>query len=228
MAINRRPLRDDVRQEILRRIIRGRIPAGHPINELELAEELGVSRTPLREALLSLEKEELLVAEPRRGWFVASLTLKDCQEVYPVIAALETLALRLTDPDYFMRIVPELEETNRAMEAAADDASRAQEIDDKWHARLLGGCPNERLLRLIASLKLVVHRYEYAFMSDPGKVVKSVKQHSAIVRDLRRGHIDTAIAHLGDNWRDSLEVLTQWFQENEDTLGTKASTSRRR
>lgn len=228
MVISRRPLRDDVRQEILRRIIRGRLPAGSPINEPELAEELGVSRTPLREALLSLEKEELLVAEPRRGWFVASLTLNDCQEVYPIIASLETLALQLTDADYFKRIVSDLEEINRAMEAAADDAFRAQEIDDKWHRRLLGGCPNVRLLRMVSSLKLVVHRYEYAFMSDPGKVAKSVQQHAAIVRDLKRGHIDTAISHLRDNWRDSLEVLTQWFQSKQEFPEARAASARRR
>lgn len=228
MAIQRRPLRDDVRQEILRRIIRGKLPAGSPINELELAAELGVSRTPLREALLSLEKEELLIGRPRRGWSVAPLTLKDAQEVYPIIASLETLALQTTDRDYFKRIAPELERINKAMEQAADDAFRAQELDDKWHAKVLAGCPNERLVRLITGLKLAVHRYEYAFLSDPSKVVKSVGQHAAILRDLGRGDIDKAVSHLSDNWRHSLNVLTEWFQEQQSEETAERESPQRR
>ncbi|MCZ7528349.1 MAG: GntR family transcriptional regulator [Acidimicrobiia bacterium] len=98
MVIERRPLRDKVREEVLERLLRGVLPVGTNINEPELARELGVSRTPLREALLSLEREGLLDTHPGRGWWVAPLTPETVLDVYPIVGTLEALAVRLTPP----------------------------------------------------------------------------------------------------------------------------------
>jgi DNA-binding GntR family transcriptional regulator len=77
----KRPLRDEVKHQVLERVVRGRLPFGHRINETALAEELGVSRTPLREALLELQREGFLHSATARGFTVRPLTTHEIQEI---------------------------------------------------------------------------------------------------------------------------------------------------
>jgi DNA-binding GntR family transcriptional regulator len=208
----RRPLRLDVRQELLQRLIRGSLPVGGSVNEAELAEELGVSRTPLREALLSLEAKGLLEARPGRGWHVAPLTSRTVQETYPIICALEQLGVRSTDPVKFRPMGDELGTINQRLASVGDDAFAAQQLDDEWHRQLLSECGNDRLIDMIASSKVIVHRYEYAYMSEHTSVPQSVEQHDRIATALARGDIATALTTLELNWRSGMDVLCDWLE----------------
>ena len=100
-------------------------------------------------------------SRPARGFAPVPLSARDVNEVYPMVAALEILALRSTPPE---RLHPHLSELERLADqmAAAATARRAQALDYRWHTRLAEECGNERLLRTLSSLKRVVRRYELA------------------------------------------------------------------
>jgi DNA-binding GntR family transcriptional regulator len=208
--ISRRALRHDVRHEILAMIFDGRLPAGERINERDLGAELQVSRTPIREALLGLEGEGFVESRPARGFAPVPLSARDVNEVYPMLAALEILALRSTPPDRLRRTLPELERLADQM-AAAEEARRAQALDDRWHDRLVEDCGNERLLRTLASLKRVVRRYELAWMADDARVETSTEQHHAIVEALGRDDVDRAAELLDLNWRYTMAEMLAWL-----------------
>jgi DNA-binding GntR family transcriptional regulator len=210
VAISREPLRGEVRRRLLEGLIHGDPAPGTGIQEAALAAELGVSRTPLREALLSLEQEGLLRSEPGRGFFVPPLTVEDAREIYPMLGALEGLSLRLAAP-----LTPEraadLTRLNGELAAAEGDPERALELDRRWHARLLERSGSRRLRGAIEVLKGQAYRYEYAYMRDSGRVATSVAQHEQILAALAEGNVDGAVRRLEENWRVSLDFLTPWL-----------------
>jgi DNA-binding GntR family transcriptional regulator len=208
--IARRALRHDVRREILAMIFDGRLAVGERINERDLGARLDVSRTPIREALLSLEGEGFVESRPARGFAPVPLSARDVNEVYPMVATLEILAVRSTPPERLRAHLPELERLADRM-AAAPDARRAQELDDRWHARLVKECGNERLLRTLSSLKRVVRRYELAWMADNAHVETSTEQHHAIVDALGHDDVDRAAELLDLNWRYTMAEMLAWL-----------------
>src|SRR6478735_2319718 len=99
MAIERRTLRSQVREELLARMRSGEVSPGESINEVQLAAELGVSRTPLREALIALESEGQIESENGKGFRFVPLSAREFEELCPIIVTLEGLALDLSPVD---------------------------------------------------------------------------------------------------------------------------------
>lgn len=219
MVIRRAPLREAIREAILERLDSGALAVGADVNEPVLAAELGVSRTPLREALLGLQHEGLLVALPGRGWRVAPVTPQVVADVYPIIWTLEIAALRFSDPDDLAARADELEARNAQLTARTDDPVARMRLDDSWHAYLLAGCANRRLLDLIAAQKRIVHRYEFAYMSEPDAAEASSAQHLAIVAALRRRDVAEAARHLEANWRSTVEAMRDVLAHQPPTDG---------
>ena len=160
MAIERKTLRAQVREELLARMRAGDVQPGEGINEVQLANELGVSRTPLREALIALESEGQIASENGKGFRFVPLSAQEFEDLAPVMAALESLALELSPVD-------ELRAIGRRLAALAADFD--QEVvehalvvskDDEWHGIMLSACPNQRLLDVIANVRGAFHRYE--------------------------------------------------------------------
>jgi DNA-binding GntR family transcriptional regulator len=209
-AISRAPLRSEVRRLLLEEIVRGDLAPAAGINEAELSLRLGVSRTPLREALLALEREGFLESTPGRGFSVSALTRSDAEEIYPVLWTLEGLALRAAWPLKRSRLV-QLEQANRRLEAARRDPALALARDREWHALLLADCPNRRLLGMIDNLKDQAARYEDAFMRNSGQVITSVVQHRAIQAAARSDDPEKALTLLERNWQVSLDFLGPWL-----------------
>lgn len=213
MSISRKPLRTEVTEEVLRRVVMGAIPVGVTINEAQLADSLGISRTPLREALLGLEKDGLLESRQHKGFRVAPLTIQTVQEVYPIVCALETLAIESTSKNYWSSVEEELNHINGEFKRAADPWL-AQGLDDRWHRLLAEGCGNTRLLDLLAGLKRVVHRYEYAYMTNEQTVPISATEHDDILLLLIAGDLGRATKALRGNWYRGIELLTNWLQRS--------------
>jgi DNA-binding GntR family transcriptional regulator len=149
-------------------------------------------------------------SRPARGFAPVPLSARDVNEVYPMVAALEILALRSTPPE---RLHPHLSELERLADqmAAAATARRAQALDDRWHTRLVEECGNERLLRTLSSLKRVVRRYELAWMADNAHVETSTEQHHAIVEALGRDDVDRAAELLDLNCRYTTAEMLVWL-----------------
>ena len=209
VPIIRRRLREDVRDAILRLFTHGELMPGTRIKEADLAERLGVSRTPLREALMALEKEGFLESRPSKGFSVIPLTVEEVQETYPIIWSLEKLSLDLAHAEDID--VTRLTALNARL-AKSSDPDEVKELDTEFHATLVGAAGNVRLTQLLDTVKLVVRRYGPAHMRDERLMAKSRKQHAAIVRACGRGDLAEAASLLETHWRFGMESITGWLR----------------
>ncbi|MEV0588995.1 GntR family transcriptional regulator [Nonomuraea sp. NPDC050310] len=207
MPIERRPLREQIRDELLRRLDRGDFSAGTDINEASLATELGVSRTPLREALITLAGEGVLESNQGRGFRFAPVSRKEFRELCEIVAALESLALELSDPGHLRKIGPELLSLARDFPDPVAEQQEIERHDDEWHDLLLSGCPNERLLDLITSVKAGMRRYAHLQAGDEAPLEREADEHCRIAELLVDGDLDGASAALRDNWVNGMERM---------------------
>ena len=195
-------------------IVDGRLPAGERINEVHLAHRLGVSRTPLREALAKLGREEALTSLPRIGWFVRPLTLEEFEQIYPIRSLIEGEALRLGGIPNADRLA-RLRRLNAAL-AAASDADTAINLDDEWHLLLIDACPNRVLIDLIKGFIHRTRRYEIALMREGRHVAAATKEHEAIMDALEAGELDTACDRLRQNLTTGFAPIASWLREREE------------
>ena len=209
--ITRVPLRDQVHHAVVDRILRDELRPGARISDTALARELGVSRTPIREALLRLEREGFLEADVGRGFFVKPLSVREVREVYPVLWTLEVLALRCAAPLTDARRA-EMARINAELEDEQDPERRI-DLDGAWHRTLLETCGNEYLMAQIAALKAVIRRYEYAYMQNAGYIPVSTRTHEQIAELVAGGKVDEAVPLLESNWRFTMESLLAWLRE---------------
>ena len=203
--VSRPPLRDDARAQLLQRILSGELEPGGRINESQISLELGVSRTPLREALMTLEREGFVRSEVNRGFIVAEPSSHEAREIYPIIATLEGLALRETGL-LAGTILPELERINQEFAANLEPA-RATELDTAFHNALISRCPNRRLIELVRSHRQLLQRYEHIQMGEAGLIPHSVAQHAIIIQSMRLNDLNAAVIALEQNWRFGFELL---------------------
>lgn len=209
--ITRTPLRDHVYREILDRIHRGDLPPGGRVRDTTLAGQLGVSRTPVREALLRLAREGVLEADMGRGFSVRRLDPKEMREIGGVLSALECLALSTCGEIPPERLV-RLGEIDRELAHTRGDPDRCIGLDEEWHRTLLDGCPNRRLLDIIATLWQVPRRYMRAYLRDAGRVTLSTQHHARIIEALRRNDRDTAAQRFKHHWERGIEELGTWME----------------
>jgi len=214
MQLELRPnLAEEVANLVRAMILDGRLPAGERINEVSLATELGVSRTPLREALSRLVNEGALKAEPRRGAFVRPLTADEVRAIYPVRAILDPAALRVAGIPS-RQTIDALRELNRRLDATTDPAE-AIRIDDEFHLKLVAGCPNPVLIELIQQFMWRTRRYEMGLMRQQVAVAGAVAAHDRILDALEAGDIDRAASELEGNMARGQEPILQWLAKRE-------------
>lgn len=196
--IERDNLSQVIAREVRERILSGALAAGQRINEVHLARELAVSRTPLREALTRLAGEDFVEINPRQGFAVPPLTVREVEQLYPIRAVLDPWALRLAGVPG-RDALRELDALNHALADKADDPPAVIELDDRFHMALLAGCPNQVLLGLIRQMMWRTRRYEHLYFTEPRHVAAAVRTHRAILARLRAGDLDGACARLAEN-----------------------------
>lgn len=211
MVIQRQTLRAQIRTELIRRMTAGELTMGEGINEVQLAAELGVSRTPLREALVAMENEGLIQSTVGKGFRFAPANEDEFTELYPVLAALEVLALELTPAAQLIALGSVLIEKANAFSANVAEHGLIMANDAEWHDLLLSGCPNERLMELITTLKVALRRYEVLLVPDQESVHRSADEHLRIAQRLTAGDIPGAIAVLRENWDSAAEDLLHQY-----------------
>jgi DNA-binding GntR family transcriptional regulator len=214
--IARAPLRDEVCRQILDRIHRGDLPPGSRVRDVDLASQLGVSRTPIREALLHLAREGVLDTTMGQGFRVRTLDAAELREVGDILGSLESLALRLSPPPTPDRL-DRLRQVDRRLEQTRGDVSRCLDLEDDWHWILLEACPNRRLLELIVSLRHVPRRYLATYMRDAGRLSLSTLPHQKILQALEEQGCDSAAAVFEQQWRRGVAELEAWVARAPNT-----------
>jgi DNA-binding GntR family transcriptional regulator len=205
----RRNLSEDLATEIRGRITDGRLEGGSRINEVHLAAELRVSRTPLREALGRLVAETALVVLPRRGFFVHELTVEEFGQVYGMRAILDPTALEMTGVASRPRL-ERLKTLNRRL-LASRDPEQAIRKDDAWHLELLADCPNRILIETIEQFMLRTRRYELAYMRQRKNIRVATDEHEEILSALREGNLRHACEALRRNMQSGKQPILDWL-----------------
>ena len=206
----REALRSGVYSEIHALILGGHFGPEDRLRDTELANELGVSRTPVREALLRLEREGLVRNVVGRGFRVTALSLADAREIYTILWTLEGLAVRLS-PRLTRAERAALDEIASQMQSAGDPVRRV-DLDNEWHHRLITRCGQRRLIQLIEEAKGSILRYELRYMCLPDLVKVSVRDHHRIASAAMRDPA-AAARHLETHWRVALDALEKRMTE---------------
>jgi len=202
--IRRATLRSDTLDALRSRIVDGRLPPGDNVVERDLSRELGISRTPLREALVGLEAGGLLRAEPQRGFFVLELSVAEAREIYSLTAMLEAFAVEQGRP----AVSQKLNELNRKFRAAG--RTEAVQFDREWHEELIRQCGLARTAAILHDLRTAAARYEYRFFSGARVIAESARQHNRILRALHAEDYGAAATLVKQNWEQGL----QWVESN--------------
>lgn len=211
--VQRSNISADVAEQIRDMIVNGALPADSRVNEVHLSRELGVSRTPLREALATLVSEGALENRPRRGNFVRPLTREEFESLYGIRPILDVEALRLSG-------IPNLQDLNRLVALnerlnAARDARTRIERDDEWHLLLVQNCGNPILLDLIRQFIFRTRRYEIAYLRDSSNASTAYDEHRVIIDALRVGDLSAACEGLKVNLTTGMTPLLEWLDAME-------------
>jgi DNA-binding GntR family transcriptional regulator len=213
--LSREPLRDQVRRVLLEWLLTGELEPGAGISEPMLAERIGVSRTPLREALLRLEFEGLLESRPGKGFSVRPLSPDTAEDLYRLAGTLEVQALRdsgIPSED----IMDEMADMDarRRTERDTHDAGTVVGLDQEWHAKLVAGCSNRELRRVLDLVRNRLYRYEYIFADDFERLgAKGLEHHDRILAALRAGDLEEACDVLKRHWEMGAESRSAWLRK---------------
>jgi len=210
-SLNAPALYEQVAERLRTRIFAHELAPGSWIDEQALALEYGISRTPLREALKVLAAEGLVVLKPRRGCYVTQLSEQDLDEVFPVMALLEgrvaeEAARRATSADFahLQAIHDELEE-----HAAANDADRFFDANQRFHAALQEIAGNRYLAQLIDDSRKVIKLTRRDSLRLDGRLRQSLAEHRAILDALRTGDAALAGQRMHDHLLSGREALAR-------------------
>lgn len=182
-------------RELKRRILDNELAPGTQVLELEIAEALAMSRTPVREAMVRLARDGLVEIRPRHGMRILPVSADDMREIYEILTALEPMAAGLAaargvgdgDLAALRAIVAEMEEA-----LARDDLPAWAEADERFHARLTGLSGNRRLSELVEGFVEQTHRVRMLTLAIRPKPVLSNRDHAAVVDAIAAGDADTA------------------------------------
>ena len=186
---------------------------GAYVTDSQVAEELDISRTPVREALRRLEQEGLLVSQARRGWKIYTLSLEDIHEIFDIKETLEGLIARRAAECQDEELQGALRESIVRMNAAAeaDDPDAWQEADSQLHEVIFTMGANERAASVIRNLNDQWHRVRIGFVAMQGRIERSNPEHEAIVESILAGDGEQAEqlmrAHLNNVRQELVRLL---------------------
>ncbi len=206
---NHRPLRELVYEELKRQILRGKITPGTRMMEVELAEEMGVSRTPVREAIRKLEKEGLVTIEPRRGAYASEISVKDMVDVLEVREDLEGFAAFLAAGKITREEVEELKEITRSYSEAVknNDTEKMITFDESFHKKIVASSGNKTLIQLSETIQELAIRFRYLYYDDFSRYVNMPVEHKEILDALTSGNGDMARRSADDHVRKLKEFV---------------------
>ena len=215
---NYKPLRDVVFENLREAILEGKLKPGQRLMEVQLAEQLGVSRTPVREAIRKLELEGLVIMLPRKGAYVANMSLKDILDVLEIRASLEGLAASLAAERISPEDIKKLEDIAEEFEKSANtsDVEALLKKDVEFHECIFKATNNKRLHQLINSLWEQVYRFRVTYISDYDSSVSIINEHKLILEAIKKGDTDTAKKHAREHIEKAEQFMIEKAMNNKD------------
>lgn len=207
------PLRDVVFNTLREAILKGDLVPGERLMENTLAEKMGVSRTPIREAIRKLELEGLVTMVPRKGAEVAKITEKDIRDLLEVRATLEALAVRLACERMSDETIEKLnilkEEFARA--AKKKDVNLIIRKDVEFHDAIFSSTGNDKLIQIVSNLREQIYRFRVKYIQEMPDYQVLIDEHEEIVENIKNGDIKAAekmaINHIANQEKAVIDML---------------------
>ena len=209
------PLRDVVFNTLRQGILRGDLKPGERLMEIHLAKRLGVSRTPIREAIRMLELEGLVTMIPRKGAEVARISRQDLRDVLEVRKSLDSLAVSLACERITEEEKKDLDNAEEAFEQAVrtKDVTSIAEADVKYHDVILRASKNGRLMQMVNNLAERMYRYRLEYIKDSRNHERLIEEHRKIMKYIDDGDTENACItiqmHIDNQEKNIISQLEQ-------------------
>lgn len=207
------PLRDVVFNTLREAILKGELKPGERLMELQLAAKLGVSRTPIREAIRMLEQEGLAVTIPRKGAEVAKMTEKDMEDVLQIREALDELAAKIACEQISEEQLEELVATMHEFEESTktDNVKKIAEADVKFHDIIYQSTGNPKLVNMVNNLREQMYRYRVEYLKREEAHPQLIAEHAAIIEYISKGEkkaaTDVMCKHIDNQVTTVIDVI---------------------
>jgi DNA-binding GntR family transcriptional regulator len=213
--IKRTSLADQVVEKLRRSIISGVLPPGTHLLETDLANKLGVSRGALREALRTLQNEGLVESIPNRGCYVASISLKDIEEIYSLRMLLEGYAVQQAAEKASGDEIASLQELlNQTLQAAENgDYEEANNLDFLWHKKIWELSGHNRLFQVLSGMESQIRIYLTINSSLYSKTIDSVGLHQDVTRAIAERKGELAADRMREHIRQAFQMLETYAKK---------------
>jgi DNA-binding GntR family transcriptional regulator len=206
LSLSPRALYQEVAELLRERIFSHELSPGSWIDELKLAEEYGISRTPLREALKVLATEGLVTMKVRRGAYVTEVSDTDLSDVYHLLALLESDAASMVAQKATQIQMEELQDLHNQLEKSIGQRERFFEINETFHMRLLEIANNRWRDQMVADLRKVLKLNRHNSLLKSGRIEESLAEHRAIMQALAARDADATAKRMQEHFRNGLEA----------------------
>ncbi len=198
-------LREKIFHKLRQDILDGRYKEGDSLVELKLAEEMGVSRTPVREAVRQLELEGLVSCIPNKGVFVEGISRQDIEDIYAIRESLEGLAARWAIERMDKEALKELEDICELMEfyTGKGDLDQVGRLNSQFHDIIFNSTNSRPLKQVLSDFQYYIENIRLASLKTPGRAKQSLKEHKSIVEAFKDRDIETGERVMVEHIRNS-------------------------
>ena len=209
------PLRDVVFNTLRKAILRGELKPGERLMEIQLANKLGVSRTPIREAIRKLELEGLVVMIPRKGAEVAKITVRDLKDALEVRMAIDSLSVKLACERLDENDKTEIKQACVAFREAvkSGNVQAIVEGDERFHNTIYRASKNQKLITIAMNLREQVYRYRFEYVKDFSYHENLIREHDQITEAILKGDVETAQKIMKEHIYNQEQIVIRNLQK---------------
>jgi DNA-binding GntR family transcriptional regulator len=208
VTLTPRALYEEVAELLRQRIFSSELAPGSWIDEMRLAEEYGISRTPMREALKVLAAEGLVTMKVRRGAYVTEVNDKDQRDVYHLLALLESDAAGVVAQNASDAQLQDLKALHQELVAAVHDTERFFDINERFHMRLLEIANNRWRDQMVADLRKVMKLNRHNSLLKSGRIEESLSEHQALLDALLARDAGASVQRMKAHFENGLEAAS--------------------
>ncbi len=208
VTLTPRALYEEVAELLRQRIFSSELAPGSWIDEMRLAEEYGISRTPMREALKVLAAEGLVTMKVRRGAYVTEVNDKDQRDVYHLLALLESDAAGVVAQHASDAQLQDLKALHQELVAAVHDTERFFEVNERFHMRLLEIADNRWRDQMVADLRKVMKLNRHNSLLKSGRIEESLSEHQALLDALIARDAAASVQRMKAHFENGLEAAS--------------------
>jgi len=209
-------VRDAAFERLRNAILKGHFKPGERLVESQIAEEMGISRTPIREAIRRLETEKLVVNLPRKGVVVAPLDMSQVKEIFAIRAALEGLAVKLAMENFNHEIIKEMEDILKEMQKGikSQDLDQIVECNTRFHDCIIKTAGSSKLFEMLQNIKEQIQRFRHSSLSVEGRPQIALEEHICILNHIKEKNTTNAQKMMEQHIENAGKALSEKILKN--------------